>query len=315
MSVRTSGRSPTTASPASPAPPGAAARPAAREVTAVAALWTALLVVMFATYARLDPAELYHVSNQGVAGGLSRVLVELNFPIAFVGLAVALLAVDRLPVRLAALALPVGLLCASVAVPGVVDQGDLDARPVNVLPALGVLGAVGLHLLASRRGGTSWAPARSGDRVRLVVAVVVAVLALPYLAAEAGWYLPGRLFVTGPTGVGGTVAVHHGHHHGLDGALLVLSVLLLSRPLIDGTRLRLAGGAFLGLSAAYGTVLFVQDSWNEQIAGRGATTRTIPSPVVPGLRPVWAVVVVLAVLIAALLLAEAARDRQATRTP
>jgi len=289
------------------------ARPAAREVTAVWSMWALLLTGMFVTYARLDPAELYHVSGGGPAGGLSRVLVEVNFPIAFVGVAVAVLSADRLPRRLATAAIPIGLLCGVVAWPGVVDQADLDARPVNLVPAIGVLGAVGLHVAAMRRAGSGWAPARTGDRARVVLAVVVAVVALPYLAAEAGWYLPDLFFVTGPHGAGGAVAVHHGHHHGLDGALLVVSALLLSRPLVTGTRLRVGAAAFLGLMAGYGTMLFVQDSWNEQIAGRWADGRTIASPVVPGLRPVWAVVVALTVVATALLLAEAAHDRRATR--
>lgn len=291
-----------------PTPAAAATRPAAREITAVGLLWAALLAVMFVTYARIDPSELYHVSNRGVAGGLSRVLVELDFPVAFVGIAVALLTADRLPGRLAALAVPVGLLCAVVAVPGVVDQSDLDARAVNVVPALGVLGAAMLHLGTIRRSGSAWAPPRLGDRVRVVIAVVVVAAALPYLAAEAGWYLPDVLFVTGPR-AGHTAVVHHGHHHGLDGALLVLSVLLLSRPLVDGGRMRAVIAGFLGLLSAYGAVLFVQDSWNEQIAGRGATTHTIGSPVLPALNLQWAVIVVLAVTVTALLLAEAAHDR------
>jgi hypothetical protein len=39
------------------------------------AQWAALLVAIVVTYARLDPAELYHDSRDGLGGGLSRALV------------------------------------------------------------------------------------------------------------------------------------------------------------------------------------------------------------------------------------------------
>ncbi len=44
------------------------------------ALWLLVLVAIVVTYARLDPADLYHVSREGLAGGLSRALVVANFP-------------------------------------------------------------------------------------------------------------------------------------------------------------------------------------------------------------------------------------------
>jgi len=283
-------------------------------VLAVWAMWAAVLVVMTITYSRIDPSELYNVSNAGVAGGLSRVLVELNFPIAFIGLGVLLLSADVLPRWASAVAVPAGLLCVITAYPGVVDQDDLDARLVNVLPALGVAAAVVVHVVALRRAGRGRAPARSGDRWRVVLGAVVAVLALPYVAAEAGLYLPDVLFITGRriTDAEGLVhaAVHHGHHHGFDGALLVGSALLLSRPLVRRASLATATGGYLGLMFAYGTLLFVQDSWNEQIVARGWTDRAIPSPVLPAPNPVWLVIVVLAVGAALLLRVEARRDRR-----
>ena len=54
-------------------------------------MWAVVLVVILVTYWRLAPDtrlatdDLYHVSGNGVAGGLSRVLIETNFPIAVVG--------------------------------------------------------------------------------------------------------------------------------------------------------------------------------------------------------------------------------------
>ena len=67
----------------------------------------------------------------------------------------------------------------------------------------------------------------------MIVAVVVALLSLPWIAAELGFHFPGDLFTgeeLGREADGTTIAaVHLGHHHGTDGALLVGTALLLSR--------------------------------------------------------------------------------------
>ncbi len=63
------------------------------------ALWLLVLVVIVITYARLDPADLYHVSGEGLAAGLSRALVVANFPLSLVAIALVLVAVDVLPRR------------------------------------------------------------------------------------------------------------------------------------------------------------------------------------------------------------------------
>ena len=114
------------------------------ESLATWAMWAVVLAMILVTYRRLDPDtraatdDLYHVSGNGLAGGLSRVLVELDFPIAIVAVLLALIAIDALPRRAWLVAGPAIALCAVVAWPGVVDQDDLDARWVNVVPALGV---------------------------------------------------------------------------------------------------------------------------------------------------------------------------------
>ena len=89
-------------------------------------------------------------------------------------------------------------------------------------------------------------------------------------------------------------AVHLGHHHGTDGALLVLSALLLSRVRVSQPRLRAALAGYLGLTFAYGAVNCVQDAWFEQIVKRGWTDASIPPALLPGVRPIWAVILVLA---------------------
>ena len=82
----------------------------------------------------------------GLDGAASRVVVFLGFPVALIAIAVLGLAADRLlasglagPRRRAVsgTALVAFALCATVVWPGVVDQGDLDAKPVNALAAVG----------------------------------------------------------------------------------------------------------------------------------------------------------------------------------
>ena len=78
--------------------------------------------------------------------------------------------------------------------------------------------------------------------MRATLAIVLLVAALPWLAADLGLYsngfpLLGRLFQSGqflperPGLPNFAPAVHHGHHHGMDGVLLVWTGLLLSRRL------------------------------------------------------------------------------------
>jgi hypothetical protein len=143
-----------------------------------------MALAVLVTYVRLPVAELYHVSNEGIAGGLSRVLVLSNFPLSLGGIALALVAADRLPGRAArALAAVSVALCAVTAWPGVVDQADLDAKPVNALPAAGLALALGLGLAAVRRGGVAPSRLRRGDVVLLAATALLLARALPALAS------------------------------------------------------------------------------------------------------------------------------------
>ncbi len=132
------------------------------EAFATWGLWSLLLVTMFVTYTRLDPAELYHVTGDGITGGLSRILVAVNFPIAIIAIALVLVAIDALPPRAWWIGAPAIVLCAVTAVPGVVDDQDLDARWINLVPAIGVALAAGLSVVAARQPGR-----RSGFTARL----------------------------------------------------------------------------------------------------------------------------------------------------
>jgi hypothetical protein len=209
--------------------------------------------------------------------------VLLNYPIALVAVALAAVAGGRRPLVWTAIAL-----CAVTAVPGVVDQDDLDVRWVNLVPAAGVALALGLTIAAARRG-VAFVPHARGDRLRVVLAVLLLLLALPWLAAEAGFYFPGDVFygeeVPGSRDPG-LAAVHLGFHHGTGGVLLALAALVLSRA--PGSRL-LRG--YLSLMLAYGLGNALQDAWNEQLWKRGWVDTHIGSILRPELSLRWLVVV------------------------
>ena len=265
-----------------------------------------MTAVVVMTYSRVDPAVTYHVSRDGLDGGLSRAVTLVNFPIALVAIALVLIAMAVLPAVAWWAAAPAIALCATI--PWFVDQDDLAARWVNAIPALGVSIALVLTFAAAHRAGRALAPRRPWDGLRIGIAACVAVVSLPWIAAELGVHFPGDVFMGEELGreQDGTriAAVHLGHHHGTDGALLVLTALLLSRVAIERRALRSVTFAYLGLMLAYGGVNFAQDAWNEQIVKRGWTDDGIPSALLPGVRPIWAVVLVLAVLATIVLLRE-----------
>jgi hypothetical protein len=208
-------------------------------------------------------------------------------------------------------------LCAAVFWPGVVDQDDLDAKPVNALAVIGVLIALALTAVALRQGA-AWSGRRAGDRFRVAAAAAALLIGLPWLAAELGFFLTGvpglaSVFKTGPyLPPPGLPAVHHGHHHGMDGVLLLLAAALLSRvvPSVRRSWLRQATGAYLALMAAYGIANIANDAWGEQVVKRGWTTWLIPDVLRPSLTIAWGLIVVGA---AALYAAAAWRTRRSHR--
>jgi hypothetical protein len=265
-----------------------------------------MTAVVLVTYSRVDPAETYHVSHEGIAGGSSRAVTLVNFPIALVAIALALIAVAALSSRAWWAAGPAIALCATI--PWFVDQDDLDARWVNAIPAFGVALALGLTVAATRRAGAAFAPPQPWDGWRLAIAALVLLVSLPWIAAELGFHFPGDVFMgeePGPDVDENTIAaVHLGHHHGTDGSLLVLTALLLSRVPLRAGPLRTVTLAYLGTMFAYGAVNFAQDAWNEQVVKRGWTDEGIPSALLPSVKPIWAVVLGLAVVATLVLLRE-----------
>jgi hypothetical protein len=288
-----------------------APRPGLAEVIAV---WTGFGLVALAilvTYARLPLEELYNVSGNGFLAGAGRVLVFAGYPTALVAIAVLAVSVDRLRTRwVSAVALVAAILCATVAWPGVVDQADLDAKPANALAAAGTLIALALTVLALSRGGVGYHRPFGGgwDIARLVLAVLVVLAAIPWIAAELGFYLDdvpglGSVFLTGAPrpepGHPTLTAVHLGHHHGFDGTLLALTAIALSRTvcMLRSGFLRAGYRFYVSLMLVYGLANALQDFWLEQLVKRGATSLEIPTLTVPDASPAWAALLAAALLI------------------
>lgn len=255
------------------------AGPGLREAHVVWALFGLAALIDVITYSRIEPHDLYHTSHSGLAGGLGRALVFLNFPAALAAIAIVLLVADRTGWRWPAVVSIV--LCAVIVVPGVVDQADLDAKWINVVPAVGVAIALFLTLRAGRDG---WGDSR-GDSIRIAVAVVLGMLALPWMFALAGFYFPGSRVI-----YQGHPRVHLGEHHGLEGYLLVLTALLLSRQL-PRMRHPTALALYLSLMIPYGIGNMANDSWYEQVVKRGWIDWRIPTVLLPRPTLAWGLIV------------------------
>ena len=263
------------------------AGPGLREAYVIWALFGLVALFDLVTYSRIAPHELYHVSHGGIAGGLSRAFVFTNFPTSLMAIAVLVLVVDRTAIGWPAL-VPLAL-CLLVVVPGVVDEGDLDAKWINALPALGVA----IVLVLSLRAGPGNRGDPRGDPVRIAVGGLLGLLALPWIFAVLGFFIPGPIFLAHQD-YQGHPTVHQGEHHGLEGYLLILTALALSRqlPNMHRTWRRWALAVYLSLMIAYGVGNMANDGWYEQVVKRGWIDWRIPSVLQPGVTWMWALVLV-----------------------
>jgi Mn2+/Fe2+ NRAMP family transporter len=85
----------------------------------------------------------------------------------------------------------------------------------------------------------------------------------------------------------------------MDGLLLVLSALLLSRVVgsVAASTLRAVSMAYLALMFCYGIGNIANDFWIEQVVKRGWTTWEIPNVLEPRATVAWAIIVVAATAI------------------
>jgi hypothetical protein len=153
------------------------------------AVWGVVAIGVWETYARFPAAELYNVTRTGLAGGAARTLVFLNWPVAIAAVALVIVAADRLlagPIpgwrRVATVLASAAAiaLCATIALPGVLDQDRLDARTVNLPAAAGVLLALLVTLAAVRvRGTGARAPLTRGDRLAIAAVPILVIIAVP----------------------------------------------------------------------------------------------------------------------------------------
>jgi|tagenome__1003787_1003787.scaffolds.fasta_scaffold20754264_2 hypothetical protein len=232
----------------------------------VMALHTAVAAAIFTTHRRVPPARLYNSRR----GGASRTVVFANYPTAVA--AVSLLPGARRK-RLAAAALP---LLATAALPGMVDERQLDARRRNAVPLLGVLLAV-----AAGEGRVS-ATSFSRPRSHALLGAALLAASTPWVLADLGLQTLG-MRAPSPAEPG-VDRVHLGHHEGLDGVLLALDGLVLE-PYARGRMHRW----YVTLMVSYGCAVAARDAWHEQVVKRGWTARHLPDVVRPRPTRAWAV--------------------------
>jgi hypothetical protein len=273
-------------------------------------------IAVIATYSRFPTTLLYNVHHSDtVAAGFGRELVALNFPFALVGIALVGLAWPRLHGRLRIAGVVAIALCAVVYF--AVDQSDLDAKPLNAVPAFGLALAVALVFVV----GVPSAPrTERGDAERIGLAAVLIFFCAPLIAAELGFFLDGVPFLgwffetgrlTTEPGVPGLHhAVHHGQHHGWQATMLSLTALAFSR--LPRPRVL---DAYLALMLVYGVGNLVNDDWLEQVVKRGWTNHEVPSLLTPAANWGWAVVLVGAFAIWRLWFRQPSRTTPAEASP
>lgn len=273
----------------------------------VAVVWVILAVValeVLATYTRIPVQELYRVRGGGIAGGAGRTLAFIGFPVGLAAIAMLPILGDRAGRKVTALAVAAAAaLAGAIAWPGALDEAGLDAAPARALAAVGVALTLTLTLIAVARGELGRFGREPGDRVRIAVAIALLFIALPWMAADLGLSLDRVPTLSGifqtdalarqPGRPGLHPAVHDGHHHGMDGVLLALTALLLSRALthVRHRRLRGALAVYLAFLFVYGAANALQDAWLEQIVKRGWTSHALPMMLVPSASAAWVVIV------------------------
>jgi hypothetical protein len=288
-------------------------------------LLAVVAVEIFVTQSRLPAAELYQPASSGISEGAYGVLSFAGLVGALIALGVLPIIADQLRMRTVAIVAPIAaVLAATILWPGAIHEADLDTSPVHILSALGAALTLVLTIVAARRAGTRrWAGRQPGDVARIVVGVLLVCIGLPWMAADLGlsltlpglhWLYQTNQLRSQPGVPGLHQAVHYGHHHGMNGLLLAVAALVLSRTIrsVRAAWLRHALAGYLALLLAYGLGNAVQDFWLEQIVKRGLTTFQLPMVLAPAVNWGWAAVLLVAFAVYALALHKLARS--GTRT-
>lgn len=265
-------------------------------------IYLAIVPAALITYTRLQPRSTYHFNATGfVGGGLSRIVTELNYPIAMAAIPLAVISFARLGGRrVGALTVVAVALCLVAFVPGVNSVADLTARWINAPAVIGCALALGVSAAAIRACGGTLVGGRNGwDGLRVVLGFAVAVWSIPWLFAVLGSYvsdapLLGDVFRAHQPTPGDPVlaSVHLGLHEGLAGSQMVLTALLLSRTLRtipSRPWLRASVSVYLGLLFSYGGIVSLNDVWNEQLVKRGTFDFQLPYLLTPSLSWDWAI--------------------------
>jgi len=283
------------------------------EALVVWSMFAVVAIEMFATYARTPAVELFQPQYAGLAGATHRLLLVAGFPVALAAIPIVALVAARVrrPV-VTIVATVAAITSATVLGSGIVAESDADVKTVNVVAVSGVVAALALTVMGVREAGVGHLRQRQqGDVLRVFVALALLALAPPWIAADLGVSLDRvpllrRLYITDVPvyvpGRGTIAAVHDGHHHGMDGVLLALTALLLSRgiPWVAQKSLRMALVLYLSVLFAYGTENALQDFWGEQIVKRGWTTATLPETLLPRASLAWGLLIVAGLGVAAL---------------
>ncbi len=314
MAIRPSPRRPTAG--ADPVDPGLG------EALAVWALLGAVAVGILTTHGRRPELPHSRPGRGGLASGVGQALVFVRHPLTVAAAPLAALALERLPSGAAGPALARSAVASAVAqalTKRVAARRGVDVRPGDGPAVAGVVAALALTTEAVRVAGIGGtAPWSAGDRARLGLAAGILVPALPWVFADVGVYVGDVPVIGAPVLSHG--AVHLGHHHGMDGALLALTALALSRQLSQmRTPVRREGLSLaLALLLAYGIERAAQDAWHEQVFKRGWTRVVLPE-VVRGGRPIatpaWSVLLLAAAAFDALFRHWARTGAMATSSP
>jgi hypothetical protein len=285
------GSGPPTLHPAIARPPAltdALADPDAEDRYAFRVIWlmvAATVIATVITYWRLPPELTYDFTKSGIAGGLSRSVTYLGFP-------VSLIALGALATR--GRADPIGLIAAalcSTALP--FASSDLVAHAYD-LPAVA---GVALAAWLTTRGPSARPSGLTGARI--AVLALLALLALPWLIAMWGLYaqdvpLLGHVIRARQPTPGDPlhVSVHLGLHEGLYGAQLAAAAVLAT------LRRRTWPVSLLwSLLFVYGLGVALEDGWHEQVVKRGMTTTRLPGVLHPTIGLPWLALLGCAVLV------------------